>query len=215
MDTVAPASRLEALRKRVEEATAALREAADASIIKNDPLCQHLNALALSVGAHYDIYCATEETQSALARNIKAQNDTVTKGVLDLVRASLSSMTTEVGPQLLKAALPTMQLTLRFMKYRTIYWALLAMAALIVVSGMFSYAVGLNHGRYEGETAAQTIHTAMATGPTAAMDWAMLMTNNDPAPALAECRKNITTDEYGRRSCSMPVWLDPPQTGHS
>jgi hypothetical protein len=215
MDTVAPDSRREVLRKRVEEATAALREAADTSVIKNDPLSQHLNALALSVGAHYDIYCATEETQSALARNIKAQTDTVTKGVLDLVRASLSSMTTEVGPQLLKAALPTLQLTLRFMKYRTIYWALLAMAALIVVSGMFSYAVGLNHGRYEGETAAQTIHTAMAAGPTAAMDWAMLMTNNDPAPALAECRKNITTDEYGRRSCSMPVWLDPPQSGHS
>jgi hypothetical protein len=46
------------------------------------------------------------------------------------------------------------------------------------------------------------------------MDWAMLMTNNNPAPALAECKKNVTTDEYGRRSCSMPVWLDPPQTGH-
>jgi hypothetical protein len=214
MDTVTPASRQEVLRKRVEEATAALREAADASIIKNDPLCQHLHALALSVGAHYDIYCATEETQSALARNIKAQTDTVTKGVLDLVRTSLSSMTTEVGPQLLKAALPTTQLTLRFMKYRTIYWALLTMAALIVVSGMFSYAVGLNHGRYEGETAAQTISAAMAAGPTAAMDWATLMTNNDPVPALAECKKNITTDEYGRRSCPMPVWLDPPQTGH-
>ena len=189
-------------------------DAANAAVINNDPLCQHLNALALSIGAHYDIYCATEETQSTLARNINAQTDTITKGVLDLVRASLSSMTTEVGPQLLKAALPTMQLALRFMKYRTIYWALLAMAALIVVSGMFSYAVGLNHGRYEGETAAQTIRAATASGPAAAMDWAMLMTNNNPAPALAECKKNVTTDEYGRRSCSMPVWLDPPQTGH-
>lgn len=214
MDSVAPASRREILRNRVEEAQAVLLDAANAAVINNDPLCQHLNALALSIGAHYDIYCATEETQSTLARNINAQTDTITKGVLDLVRASLSSMTTEVGPQLLKAALPTMQLALRFMKYRTIYWALLAMAALIVVSGMFSYAVGLNHGRYEGETAAQTIRAATASGPAAAMDWAMLMTNNNPAPALAECKKNVTTDEYGRRSCSMPVWLDPPQTGH-
>jgi hypothetical protein len=212
MDTLAPTSRQEVLRKRVEEAQTALREAADASVVKNDPLCQHLNALALSVGAHYEIYCATDETQSALARSIKTQTDTVTRGILDLVRTSLGGMTTEIGPQLLKAALPTMQQALRFMKYRTIHWALLAMAALIVVSGMFSYAVGLNHGRYEGEMTAQTVHVAMVAGPDAAMDWAMLMANNSPGPELAECKKNIATDEYGRSSCPMPVWLDPPGT---
>ena len=64
-----------------------------------------------------------------------------------------------------------------------------------MVSGMFSYAIGLNHGRYEGERAAQTIRTVMMAGPIAATDWATLMTNNDPAPALAECKKNISTDE--------------------
>jgi hypothetical protein len=214
MDTVAPDSRREVLRERVEKAQAALCEAADASIIKNDPLCQHLNALALSIGAHYDIYCAAEEINSVLARSIKTQTDTVTKGVLDLVRTSLGKMTSEIGPQLLKAAMPNMQYTLRFLKYRTIYWALLAMAALIVVSGMFSYAAGLNHGRVEGEMAAQTIQAAMAAGPEAATDWALLMAYNNPAPALAECKKNISTDEYGRRSCSLPVWLDPPLTAH-
>jgi hypothetical protein len=88
------------------------------------------------------------------------------------------------------------------------------MAALIVLSGIFSYAVGLTHGRYEGEAAAHAIQSAMAAGPDAATDWALLMANNDPGPELAECKKNIATDEYGRRSCSMPMWLDPPQTGH-
>jgi hypothetical protein len=217
MDTLAPGTRREFLRRKVGAARAALREAADTAAIKNDPLCQHLNALALSVGAHYDIYCATEETQSALARSMRTQTDTVTKGVLDLVQSSLSSLTTEAGPQLLKAALPSMQTTLRFLKYRTIYWMLSTMAALIVISGIFSYAIGLNHGRFEGETAAQTIRATMTAGPDAASDWALLMANNNPIPALAACRKNITTDAEGRRYCDMPVSLDSPasQAAHS
>lgn len=214
MDTIEPGNRRELLARKVAEAQAALREAADVAVIKDDPLCQHLNALILSIGAHYDIFCATEATQTLLARSIRAHTDTVTKGVLDLVSTSLTNLAKDIGPQLLRSALPTMQLALRFMKYRTIYWALLAMAALIVISGMFSYAVGLNHGRYEGETSAHMVQAAMAAGPDAAKDWALLMANNDPVPALAECRKAISTDEYGRRSCSMPVWLDPPQTGH-
>ena len=40
MDTVVPGSKREALRQRIEEAKAALLEAADAGVIKNDPLCQ-------------------------------------------------------------------------------------------------------------------------------------------------------------------------------
>jgi hypothetical protein len=210
VDTVVPADHRESLRRKVAEAQATLREAADAAVIKNDPLCQHLNALALSIGAHYKIYCASEETQAVLEQSIRSHTDAITNGVLDVVRSSLNTMVKEVGPQLLKIALPTMQQALRFMKYRTIYWALLATAALVVVSGMFSYAVGLNHGRYQGEAAAHAIQSAMVSGPDAAMDWALLMANNDPAPALADCRKNITADAEGRHYCAMPVWLDPP-----
>lgn len=209
MDTVAPASKREALRQRVEEAKAALLKAADASVIKNDPLCQHLNALALSVGAHYDIYCATEEDQQNVAENVKRHAEILTKGALDTVRESMTSLTKELGPQLLKAALPATQQALRFIKYRTIYWALLAMAALIVLSGIFSYAVGLNHGRYEGEEAAHAIQSAMAAGPDAATDWALLMADNNPVPAMSACRKTIQTDADGRRYCFLPVWLDP------
>lgn len=210
MDTIVPADHRESLRRTVAEAQAALRDAADAAVIKNDPLCKHLNALALSIGAHYEIYCASEVTQAALGQSIRSHSDAITRGVLDVVRSALNTVVKEVGPQLLKAALPTMQQALRFMKYRTIYWALLAMAALIVVSGMFSYAVGLNRGRYQGEVAAHAIQSVMVSGPDAATDWALLMANNDPVPALADCRKSVTTDTEGRRYCAMPVWLDPP-----
>jgi hypothetical protein len=211
MDTVGPTDHRESLRRKVAEAQAALREATEVAVIKDDPLCQHLNALALSIGAHYEIYCATEETQAALGQSIRSHTDAITRGVLDLTRNTLNTMAKEVGTQLLKAALPTMQQALRFMKYRTIYWALLAMAALIVVSGMFSYAAGLNHGRYQGEVTARAIQSALATGPDAATDWALLMADNNPVPALADCRKSITTDAEGRRYCAMPVWLDQPQ----
>jgi hypothetical protein len=80
---------------------------------------------------------------------------------------------------------------------------------------MFTYAAGLNAGRTQGEDAAHVIRTAMAAGPDAALDWALLMANNAPGPELAECKKNIATDEYGRRSCSLPIWLDPVQTSRS
>jgi hypothetical protein len=150
-----------------------------------------------------------------LAQSVRTHTETVTKGVLDLVRTSLNTMTNELGPQLLKAALLTVQLALRFMKQRTIYGALFAMLVALAISIMFTYAAGLNAGRTQGEDAAQAIRTAMVAGPDAAMDWALLMANNDPGPELTECKKNIATDEYGRRSCSLPIWLDPVQTSHS
>jgi hypothetical protein len=209
VDTVVPADQRESLHRKVVEAQATLREAADTAVIKNDPLCQHLNALALSIGAHYEIYCASEETQAALGQSVRSHTDAITRGVLDLTHTSLNAMTKEVGPQLLKASLPTMQQALRFVKYRSIYWALVAMLVTLVTSNMFTYAAGLNIGRGQGELAANTIQAAMAAGPNAASDWALLMADNDPVSAMAECRKAVQTDADGRHYCSMPVWLGP------
>ena len=214
MDTVAPGSKRDALRQRVEEAKAALLEAASTAVIKNDPLCQHLNALSLSVGAHYDIYCATEEAQQNVAKNVRLHADALTGGVLATVRESLTSLTKELGPQLLKSALPTMLQALRFIKLWRALWLLLTAAAVLAAVWVFAFAAGMNQGRLQGEQAGQTIHDATKAGPDAALDWAMLMANNDPGPELAECKKSISTDEYGRRSCPLPVWLDPAQTGH-
>lgn len=210
MDTVTPDARRQRLRQEVEAAQRQLRNAAQSAHLKGDPAADQMQALSLSLGAHYDMFCAAETAQAALAQSVAAHTDAVTKGVLDTVKSSLNGMTAALGPELLKNALPTMQSTLRFIKYRTIYWMLLAMVTLVIISGMFSYAVGLNHGRTEGQAAAQTVQDAMKAGPDAAMDWALLMANNNPGPELAMCKKTLSTDEYGRRSCSMPIWLDPP-----
>jgi hypothetical protein len=152
--------------------------------------------------------------QAEFLRALKSHSENVTNIAPEIARASAMSISKELGPQLLKAALPTVQLALRFMKQRTIFWALFAMVAIVLISNMFTYAAGLNNGRSQGEVAAHTIQEAMAAGPDAAVDWALLMANNDPTPALEECRKAISKDEYGRKSCLMPVWLDPPEVSH-
>jgi hypothetical protein len=192
----------------VEEAKAALLEAANTAVIKNDPLCQHLNALALSVGAHYDIFCAAEEAQRGVAEIVSRHADIVTTGIIDTTRTSLAALTKDTGPLLLKAALPTMQQSLRVLKQRTIIGLIVGTVGLIMIAGMFSYAAGLNQGRSQGEYAAGIIKSAVLAGPSAGMDWSLLMSENNPVPSLAECRKTILTAYDGRHYCMMPVWLD-------
>jgi len=56
----------------------------------------------------------------------------------------------------------------------------------------------------------------MQAGPESATAWATLMATNNPVLALAACKQAISKDDEGRKSCSMPIWLDPmppvPQT---
>jgi hypothetical protein len=173
-----------------------------------------LQAILYALGAMTDIHDAIFTMQAEFLRALKSHSENVTNIAPEIARASAMSIAKELGPQLLKAALPTIQLTLGFMKQRTIFWALFVMVAVVGTSSMFTYAAGLNDGRSQGEVAEHTIQAAMAAGPGAATDWALLMADNDPVPALEACRKAISTDEYGRRSCLLPVWLDPPETGH-
>lgn len=85
----------------------------------------------------------------------------------------------------------------------------IAVLLIALLPSAFAYTAGLSTGRTEGESAAHAIQAAMAAGPDAAMEWALLMANNNPVPAMADCRKAISTDAEGRRYCTMPVWLDP------
>ncbi len=96
------------------------------------------------------------------------------------------------------------------MKESLLIWSLSVMILMIIATSYLSYHLGLSQGQADGEQAAHLIQSAMTGGPDATIDWSMLMANNNPAPALAECRKNISTDEYGHRSCTLPAWLDPP-----
>jgi hypothetical protein len=81
--------------------------------------------------------------------------------------------------------------------------------ALGVVPCIFTYAAGLNAGRFQGEVASHLINVAMKSGPSEALAWGQLMQDNDGAVAMATCRKSMQQDASGRHYCFMPVWTDP------
>ena len=80
---------------------------------------------------------------------------------------------------------------------------------MILSTSMFTYAAGLNAGRFQGEVASQLISVAIKAGPAEAIAWGQLMQDNNGASAMAVCRRNLQQDAEGRHYCFMPVWTDP------
>ena len=188
-----------------------LRRAAATAALKNDPLSQHLNALAISISALGDMCRTTEITQIEIAHTLKSQTDVIAGEAIIKVHASGMAIMEELAPKLAATAEWTMRQNIKLMRLRTVIGVAAILVAGALIPSAFTYAAGLNAGRFQGEVAAHVIAGAIAAGPEAAVDWALLMANNNPVSALAACRKNITTDAEGHRYCAMPIWLDPPQ----
>ena len=167
------------------------------------------NALALCVGALSDLYQASEATQLDIAHTLKTQTGAIAEEAIARVHASGLDIVNKLGPQLANAAERTMRQKLTILRLRSILLLSLALAAIILLPCAFTYAAGLNAGRFQGETAAHTIAAAMQAGPAEALAWARLMQDNDATRAMAVCRQNIQQDASGRHYCLMPVWTDP------
>ena len=72
------------------------------------------------------------------------------------------------------------------------------------------YVVGLDDGIARQMQAASSLEAeARTSGPEAVGLWAQLMHDNDVRSAMTACQKAITLIG-GRRSCSLPIWLDSP-----
>lgn len=56
------------------------------------------------------------------------------------------------------------------------------------------------------------LQAAFRNGPQAARDWLNLMTWNDPEQALAQCRGTAVSIQFGRRACTVPLWIEKPVT---
>jgi len=115
----------------------------------------------------------------------------------------------QLAPMLAKQVARLTKSRLWTIKLRTILWGAGTLIALLTVGGCLTYGTGYTAGQTNGEVAAHTINAAMAAGPGAATAWSTIMTLNDPVRALAACKQSITTDDEGRQSCSVPIWLDP------
>lgn len=209
MDTVAPGSRREVLRQKVERAQDLLQRAASAATVHGDPVAAQLQAMLYSLGAMTDIHDAIFAMQTEFLKALKTHTENVTKLAPEIARASATSIATELGPQLLKAALPTMRQTLRTLRIRSVIGVAGALVILLLVAGAYLYTAGVTLGRTQGENSAHAMQAAMKYNPEGALIWGKLMTYNDPVKAMALCEKDITVGPGGRRSCFLPVWIDP------
>lgn len=210
MDSVTPAPRRDVLRKKVEAARGLLGRSASVAFVQGDPLAEQMNAISVSLGAMLDIAEVIDDMQIGLTNKLEGQPGAIAKEMTENVRVSSMAIAKELGPQLIRLAEGTMWRALRALQFRTFFGTAAALVVLVLLVGAYTYAAGLNNGRTQGEDAAHTIQAAMTYSPDTAITWGHLMAVNDPSPEMALCKKNITTGADGRRSCDMPVWLDPP-----
>jgi hypothetical protein len=209
MDTVTPSPRREVARAKLAEAQAAMLQAASAAVVKGDPLAGQLQALALCVGGLTEIYEASEETRLEIAHTFRTQTDTVANDAIVKVHASGMSIIEQLAPKLAAITEQTLRRNIWTMKLRTVLWGGSGLIALMVLGGCLTYGTGFTAGRAQGESDGKIISEAMNAGPGAATAWSLIMALNDPVRALAACKQAISTDDEGRRSCSLPIWLDP------
>ncbi|MFP5248337.1 MAG: hypothetical protein ACLGP3_00745 [Acidobacteriota bacterium] len=209
MDPISPAARREALHEQISEAQMILRRAAAAAALKSDPLAEQLQALAVCVGALSDLYQASEATQIDIANTLKTQTGVIADEAISRVHASGMDIVNQLAPQLADAADRTMRMKITTLRIRSIVGLGLALALAILMPSLFTYAAGLNDGRFQAEIAAHVIPAAMKASPAEALAWGQLMQDNDGVTAMAACRKSMQQDASGRHYCFMPVWTDP------
>ncbi|MFT2095115.1 hypothetical protein ACMS1Z_10660 [Acidiphilium multivorum] len=212
MDPISPVARRQALHEQIADSQMALRRAAAAAALKNDPLREQLHALALCVGALADLYRASEATQLDIATTLKSQSGTIVEEAIAKVHASGLDIVNKLGPQLASAAERALRQKFAIIRLRSILLLALALTVIALLPAAFTYAAGLNTGRFQGEVAAHAIAAAMRAGPAEALTWARLMQDNDAIRAMAICRRNIRQDAGARHYCLMPVWTEPAAT---
>lgn len=210
MDTLTTTNGRAETRAKLDATLGAMRRAASASHLKGDPLSDQLHALADSIEALGAIFEASADTQVQIASTLRAQADVVVHDAIERVHADSDGIIAQLAPRLAAVVDQTTRAHAQTARMRIIIGGAAALAiGLALVAGV-SYAAGSAAGRTEGEITGHTVAAAMAAGPGAAAAWATLMADNDPVQALAACKEAVSTSAQGRRFCSMPVWLDPP-----
>jgi hypothetical protein len=178
--------------------------------VKNDPTLPLIRvlgtALALQSRLHSQAVSYFRDSSDRLDRQLA---DTIEQAELAL-ETRRTAIVDELAPKIADTVHYSVQRYWRILSLRTVLGGAGALIVFLCAGGAFTYGAGFSNGRSAGENAAHTIQAAMAAGPGAATDWAVLMADNNPVAAMAACRKVIQTDADGRRYCFMPVWLDPP-----
>jgi hypothetical protein len=185
--------------------------------LANDPIYPLLDLMLSSLRLQWRLHNqAVRYFHDASDRLDRQYHETIKKAELSIrqgeqsLEAKQAGIIDQLAPKIASTIDIAVRQRVKILKIRILAGWGIAVLAVALLPSAFTYTAGLGTGRSQGENAAHAIQAAMAAGPDAAVGWGLLMANNSPGPELAECRKSITTDEYGRRSCPMPVWLDPP-----
>ncbi len=187
--------------------------------LKNDPMLPLIKVLSSSLRLQWRLHNqAVRYFHDASDRLDREYHDTIKKTALAIQQAEAVLQTKQAG--IVEQLTPKLAGTISFavrqqaqtVKYKTIaVWAA-AVLAIGLLPCAFTYAAGLNAGRFQGEVASHLIPAAMKAGPAEAIVWGQLMQDNDGASAMAACRKDMQQDADGRHYCLMPVWTDPIPT---
>ena len=184
--------------------------------LKNDPVLPLVKALSSSLRLQWRLHNqAVRYFHDASDRLDREYHDTIKKTELAIQQAEAVLQTKQAGivEQLTPKLAGTISYAVRqhtnTVKYKTIAGWCAAVLAIGLVPCVFTYAAGLNAGRFQGEVATHLIDVALKAGPAEATAWGQLMQDNDGAVAMADCRKNLRQDADGRHYCFMPVWTDP------
>jgi hypothetical protein len=197
------------LGRDIEKTQAEIVRTAQLAGLKNDPTLPLLKILAASFGLQWRLHDQTilhqRDASSQLDRQVA---ESIRQGETALQANKLSIMD-QLAPMIANEVSRITKARLWTIKLRTGLIGTAVVAGLMIFGGCLTYGTGYAAGRAQGESNARIIAAAMAAGPGAASAWSTIMALNDPVRALATCKQSISTDDEGRRSCSLPIWLDP------
>ncbi|GAN80611.1 MULTISPECIES: hypothetical protein [Acidocella] len=184
--------------------------------LTNDPTLPLLKILSASLRLQWRLHNqAVRYFHDASDRLDRAYHETIQKTDLAVRQAEAVLQTKQAGiveqlaPKLASTVSYAAVQHAKIVKYKTLgIWSAIVLA-LGVAPCIFTYAAGLNAGRFQGEVATHLINVAMKASPAEATAWGQLMQDNDGVVAMAACRKSMQQDADGRHYCFMPVWTDP------
>ena len=203
----------------VEALIAELREAARlAGIQRDDPMMPLLTTLA-----HQIRFLAN---RTAKSDRVVAE---MSERIIDALRQSRQAADTEIA-RFQAGIAQTEAVTIQRIAYNIaaaadraltrrvtiLQWNRVAWAATILVCLTVGSLVG---GYWWGrDTALSSIHeteaglqVAFENGASAAQTWLNLMQWNTITSALAQCTEAAVSIQGGRKACTVPLWIEPPQ----
>jgi hypothetical protein len=201
-----------ALDAEIGRARAAISKAVIVGNLTADPVSKALEAMSLTLAAQLALHKSS-------TRHLRAVSDRLDTQVADALalagtelRAKKADMIATLTPQLAGMVQEVVRGRLWTIKLRAISICTAAIGLLVVALGAGGYRAGSRDGRQWAMQTASTMSAAIERdGPGADRLWTNLVANNDLVAEMVECRK--TTVQEGRRhACSLPVWLDPPDT---